>query len=124
MSLSKIEAKMSRHDELQTTIKRAEEEKERLKESLADLMEEEGMTEHRVMLDGAYDLKATAGSTSSWKLDTESMAQDLGIAESSCKDKETLITLVEQGKLSLEQYKRYFYLEDKNKVGVRKVKAL
>ena len=123
-NLAQIESKALRMVGLSDENRKIEEEKELIKESLAPLMEEEGMTEYRAALDEHYDAKITAGTHASWKLDEEGLADHLDMAISAVKDKEVLIKAVEDGRLTLDRYKSFFYRHVETKVSVRRVKAL
>jgi hypothetical protein len=118
-----LEAKMLRFYELNETIKRSEEEKELLKQSIGHIMKEHRIYEHRVQLDENYDVKATLGDRTTKKLDKEELANDLGISVEAAGKKDILIKLTEEGRLTHDRYKQYEYEETRETVSIRKVSA-
>jgi hypothetical protein len=123
MSMENLEAKMLRYQELNRIMANAEEEKALLKESMAMIMKEEGITEHRVRLNESQDVKVTLGTRNTKKLDKEELASDIGVSVESAGKKDTLVKAAEEGRLTLQQYRQYEYEERKESVSVRVVNA-
>src|SRR6185312_2503609 len=110
-ALQTIEQKALRVYELNRQQALAEEEKTLLKKSILQTMKEEHMFDHLFNLDEGSDLKLTIGDRTTTKLDKEELASDLGISMESAGKKDVLIKQVEEGKLTLNQYKQYEYEE-------------
>lgn len=122
-TMSQLESKILRYNELNDIKRRAEEEQELIKKSLIKSMNDHMLFEHRVMLDGGHDVKATLGTRTTKKVDKEELANDLGISIESAGKKDVLIKNVEEGRLTLMQYKGYEYDEHTETLSIRRVKA-
>lgn len=68
------------------------------------------------------DIKIQAGESRRKKLDKEQMADDLQIAVDTIKT-DLLLKLVEDGKLTYEDYKNYMFEEQRPTISIRLVKA-
>jgi hypothetical protein len=92
------------------------------KVTLQKLMNEAG--EHKVLIpwNEEKDIKVELTESRRKKLDKEQMADDFQIAADTIKT-ELLLKLVEDGKLTLEDYRRYMYDDINNSVSIRLVKA-
>lgn len=123
MSLETIEAKALRFNELNEIIRRAEEEKEMIKNTLSQLMKEVMMSTYRVTLDEIHDVKISVETKEKKYFDHEQMAEDLNISVSATKNKEVLIDLAEKGLLTRDTYRKYTYYSPEEVVSIRKVKA-
>lgn len=123
MSLEMIEAKALRFNELNEIIRRAEEEKEMIKNTLSRLMKEAMMSTYRVTLDEIHDVKISVETKEKKYFDHEQMAEDLNISVSATKNKEVLIDLAEKGLLTRDTYRKYTYYSPEEVVSIRKVKA-
>jgi ribosomal protein L28 len=122
-ALQTIEQKALRVYELTRQQAIAEEEKVLLKKSIGHLMKENLMDEHLFGLDGNSDLKVVVSARTTKKVDKEELAADLGISLEAAGKKDVLIKKVEEGKLTLSQYKGYEYEETVEQIQVRKVNA-
>lgn len=122
-TLPTIEAKMLRYQELTNIVNKAKEEQELIKGTLMRYFKEHHLNEHRVGLDGNFDVKATIGESRRTKVDTEQLSHDLGISETSAKQKEVLMKAVQDGKLTIVQYEGYKYTDVTETISLRKVKA-
>lgn len=118
-----LEAKMLRFYELNEIIKRADEEKQLLKQSISQIMKENHIYEHRVQLNDNYDVKVTLGDRTTKKVDKEELANDLGISIEAAGKKDILIKLTEEGRLTHDRYKQYEYEDTRETVSIRKVTA-
>jgi uncharacterized small protein (DUF1192 family) len=122
-ALQLIEQKALRVYEINRQMALMEEEKSRLKATLAQMMKEQHLYDHIFRLDDNSDLKISLGERTTTKLDKEELASDLGISIEAAGKKDVLIKKVEEGELTYNQYKQYEYQETKETVLIRKVNA-
>jgi hypothetical protein len=122
MDYAKLESRMFRFLEItqiQTSLK---EEKSNLKEQIAEMLQEEGLSHHTALFDENHELKVTVTPGTKKVFEKEKMADDLGVTTASTQKKDFLINMTEQGKLTLDRFKRYFHQEPNVKFSLRKVK--
>jgi len=119
---SSLEAKALRFYEAGENIKRLEEERERIRAEVGNMMEVANMNEIRISLNEFFDIKIKISDRTSKKLDKQELANDLGVAESAINI-EFLLKTVEDNKLSLARFKQYMFNETNENISIRKVNA-
>lgn len=117
-----LEAKALQFYEAGEEMKKLEEEREKLKLSIGQLMKLSEQDEYRFGLDPISDLKITVRDRDAKKVDKEALATDLGVSVSAI-NLEFLLSMVEQGRLSLQTYQRYVFSETNEQVSIRRVNA-
>ena len=117
-----IETKALRYYEVSERMKLNDEEREKIKSELGNLLEAYGQNEVRVRLNELQDLKVKLATRNAKKVDKPELAEALGVSESAI-NVEFLLKAVEDGRLTLHQYKQYMFQEENDVVSVRKVNA-
>lgn len=120
---SSLEAMAVRFLDLGMQIKQIEEEREKLKFLVGEIMTLSNQDEYRFAIDHMYDIKIKQGFRKAKIVDKRELANDMGVAESNI-NLEFLLKSVDAGKLSYETYKRYVHVEDVENTAIRKVNPL
>lgn len=122
MDYAKLESRMFRFLEITQTQANLKEEKSNLKELIIEMLREEDLSHHTALFDEHHELKVTVSPGSKKVFEKEKMADDLGVTAASTQKKDFLINMTEQGRLTLDQFKKYFHQEPNEKFSLRKVK--
>lgn len=103
-------------------IKKLEEKREKIKIAVANLMKLSNQEQYVFALDHLFNVKIKVGDRKSKIIDKQELANDLGVAESAI-NLEFLLQAVEEGKLTVHQFKQYVHQEYVESVSIRKVNA-
>lgn len=120
--LASLEALMFRQVEIKNIQADLRDEKKLNNYKIEKILRDNDMNQHIVNLDENHEIKATIKEDRKKVFEKERMADDMGVEPSATQKKDFLVNMAEKGKLTLEQFKRYFSWEPTVNLSVRKVK--
>lgn len=120
--LASLESLMFRQVEIAGIRKELLEEKQRNDARIERILRENDMDFHSARMDENFHVVAQIKEDRKKVFEKERMADDLGISPASTQQKDVLINLTEQQKLTLDRFKKYFSWEPSSKLSVTKKK--
>lgn len=120
--LASLESLMFRQIEIAGIRKELLEEKQRNDARIERILRENDMDFHSARMDENFHVVAQIKEDRKKVFEKERMADDLGISPASTQQKDVLINLTEQQKLTLDRFKKYFSWEPSSKLSVTKKK--
>lgn len=122
MDYAKLESRMFRLLEISQIQASLKDEKSNVKEWITEQLQEEGLSHYTALLNESHELKVTITPGTVKVFEKEKMADDLGVTTASTQKKDFLINMTEKGRLTLDQFKKYFHQEPNVKFSIRKIK--
>lgn len=120
--IKKVEEQALMYMELLEQKRVTEDKLDQMKDFIARTLRETGESKVLVFLNEDENIKVEFAARSTKKFDKEKIAEDLGVEESVVKQ-DFLIKSVEDGKLTYDKYKEYYYMEHSENINIRKVKV-